>query len=209
MKQIIITLCAFIMFGTATQAQSEAYIKKMQQTLAMLDSAKTVEDLTDASAAFQRIGEAEKTQWLPYYYAALAQTTIGWMTGKGDAVAAVALPLIEKAEAIEKNSELYCLRYMVATQQMQVDAQSRYMTYGAKMGEALANAKKADPNNPRAYYLDGVGVLNTPTQFGGGAAKAKPILEKAVALYGTFKPATPMHPTWGQKEAESNLAKCK
>ncbi len=208
MKNVVIALSAFLLIALNTNAQSEAYTKKMQQTLVLLDSAKTTEDLTDVSAAFIRIAEAEKTQWLPYYYAALAQTNIGWRTREGDKIAAIATPLIEKAEAIEKNSELYCLRYMVATQQMQVDAQSRYMTYGAKMGEALAYAKKTDPTNPRAYYLDGIGVLNTPPQYGGGAKNAKPILQKAVELYKTFKPVSPLHPTWGMKEAEVGLAKC-
>jgi hypothetical protein len=85
-----------------------------------MDSAKTVMDWQNTAAMFERIGDAEKTQWLPYYYAGLAYSTIGWMDPKGDADANAdkIKALCDKAEAIEKNAELYSLRNMAATQQM-------------------------------------------------------------------------------------------
>ena len=73
---------------------------------------------------------------------------------------------------------------------------------------ALENAKKADPTNPRPYMLDGQSVMNTPEAFGGGKANAKPLLQKAVDLFATFKPASELHPSWGKKQAESLLAQC-
>jgi hypothetical protein len=51
----------------------------MKQSLSMFDSAKNSADYEAISASFQRIGDAEKTQWLPYYWAALSLTTEGWM----------------------------------------------------------------------------------------------------------------------------------
>ena len=38
--------------------------------------------------------------------------------------------LCDKAEALDKNSEIYVLRNMSATQQMMVDPQTRWQTYG-------------------------------------------------------------------------------
>ena len=64
-----------------------------------------------------------------------------------------------------------------------------------------------NPNNPRLYYLQGAGIFGTPEQFGGGKEKAKPVFEKAVALFksGNVKA---LYPRWGQKQAEDMLAQC-
>ena len=115
--------------------------------------------------------------------------------------------LCDKADAIEKNSEVQSIRNMAATQQMMVDPQSRWQTYGMEAGEALKKGMEMDPNNPRLYYLQGMSLFNTPEQFGGGKAKAKPVFEKAVALFKAEQPK-PLYPRWGQKQAEEKLAEC-
>jgi hypothetical protein len=210
MKKIIFLLIAACSLQFAAFSQSDMYQQKMKETLMMMDSARSTQDLQAVSAQFERIGDMEKNQWLPYYYAALSQINIGWMDQKTDKdkLAAKTKAIIAKAEAIEKNAELYVLDYMVATQQMLVDPASRWMTYSSAMDNALAEAKKADPNNPRIYYLEGNGVFGKPEAFGGGKEKAKPIFQKSVDLFKTFKPASPFHPKWGQKQAEEMLAKC-
>jgi len=180
----------------------------MQKAITDMDSAKSTEQLQTASAMFERIGDAEKSQWLPYYYAALCQTNIGWLDQKSDKdkLAEKTKSLLNKAESIEKNSEIYIIKSMTATQQMLVDPQGRWQTYGAESMEALADAKRLDPTNPRAYYLEGTSVMNTPAAFGGGKDRAKPILQKSVELFKTFKPASNLHPTWGQSLAERSFA---
>jgi hypothetical protein len=181
----------------------------MQKNIATLDAAKTKADLQDVAASFERVGDAEKTQWLPYYYAALAQTWIGWMpeVKDKDANAEQIKKYLAKAEAIEKNAETYAVENMVATQQMIVDPQTRWQTYGAQAGTALKEGLKLDPNNPRLYYLQGESLFGTPEQFGGGKAKAKPVFEKSIALFKAAQPK-PLYPTWGQKQAEDKLAEC-
>jgi hypothetical protein len=77
-----------------------------------------------------------------------------------------------------------------------------------KQETALDKAIKADPNNPRIYYLNGQTLMNTPEAFGGGKAVAKKLFEKSLELYKTFKPASPFHPNWGKEEAEQLLAAC-
>jgi len=210
MKKLLFLLIAACSLQLSTSAQSDAYRNKMVQTLELLDSAKTVQDLQEVSAQFERIGDAEKTQWLPYYYAALAQTNIGWMDQKADKdkLADKTKGIIAKGQAIDNNSEFFVLLNMVATQQMMVDPQARWMSYGMDAGQALAEAKKLDAGNPRIYYLEGMSLFNTPPQFGGGKEKAKPVFQKSVDLFKSFQPKTPMHPKWGQKMAEDMLAKC-
>jgi len=199
----------FCGFMVAALAQSEKYTAVMQKNIAALDAAKTVADLQDVAASFERVGDAEKTQWLPYYYAALAQTWIGWRPDvkDKDANAEKIKVYLAKAEAIEKNAELYAVENMMATQQMMVDPQTRWQTNGAEASTALQNGLKLDPNNPRLYYLQGESLFGTPVQFGGGKDKAKPVFEKAIALFKAAQPK-PLYPNWGQKQAEDKLAQC-
>ncbi|HEY4150938.1 MAG TPA: hypothetical protein VGM41_18500 [Chitinophagaceae bacterium] len=208
MKQAIlaILLCSTVM---VTVAQSDKYVATMKKTFTLMDSAKTVDDLQSVANTFERIGDAEKTQWLPYYYAALAQSTIGWRpeVKDKDANAEKIKNLLTKAEAIETNSELYVIENMMATQQMMIDPQTRWQTYGQQASGALQKGLKLDPNNPRLYYLQGMSLFNTPVQFGGGKDKAKPVFEKALALYKTAQPK-PMYPNWGQPQTEQTLAQC-
>ncbi|HTI94497.1 MAG TPA: hypothetical protein VL727_28085 [Puia sp.] len=190
-------------------AQSDKYTQSMEKNIALLDSAKTTDELLSLASTFARIGDAEKTQWLPYYYAALAQTWIGWnpATKDKDANSQQINAYLAKAEAIEKNAETYAVENMSATQQMLVDPQSRYMTNGKDAATALQKGLAADPNNPRLYYLQGMSLFGTPPQFGGGKDKAKPLFEKSVALFKAAQPK-PLYPTWGKQQAEAMLAQC-
>jgi hypothetical protein len=190
-------------------AQSAKYTETMQKNITLLDSAKSIDQLQSLAGTFDRIGDAEKTQWLPYYYAALAQTWIGWNpeTKDKDANSAKINAYLAKAEAIEKNAEIYAVENMSATQQMLVDPQSRYMTNGKDAATALQKGLALDPNNPRLYYLQAMSLFGTPPQFGGGKDKAKPVFEKSIALYKSAQPK-PLYPTWGQTQAETMLAQC-
>ncbi|MFY7900714.1 MAG: hypothetical protein ACOVNY_11065 [Chitinophagaceae bacterium] len=202
----IISLC--IAITVTAQSKFEAAMGRgMQQ----MKDAKTVTERAEAASFFERVADAEKTQWLPYYYAAMInyQTAMSDPKSDKDKIAEKCKDLLAKAMAIEKNADLYCLEQQIAILQMMVDPMARWQTYGPLAAAALANAKKADANNPRIYYLEGMTVMNTPENFGGGKAVAKPIFEKSVALFATYQPATPFHPNWGKEMAEKMLAACK
>jgi hypothetical protein len=91
---------------------------------------------------------------------------------------------------------------------MLVDPQTRWQTYGTEAGKALAQAKQLEPNNPRIYFMEGQSLFGMPEQFGGGKDKAKPLFEKSIALFKTYKPVSNLHPVWGLKQAEGMLARC-
>lgn len=207
MKQIIIILS--MLFAGQLMAQTK-YESGMQKGLEQFAAAKSAEDMAAASAFFERIADAEKDKWLPYYYAAYANHLTGWMNPKADKdkVAEKSKDLLSKAETLERNAETYCMRQMIAIQQMNVDPMSRWQTYGTEASNALAEAKKIDTNNPRIYLLDGQTLMYTPEAFGGGKAVAKKLFEKALVMYASFKPASPMHPNWGKEQAAQLLAAC-
>jgi hypothetical protein len=207
MKKMLFVFALLI--GLGCQAQSDKYVAAMQKNLPLFDSAKTIDQLQSLAGTFERIGDAEKTQWLPFYYAALAQTLAGWNPDlkDKDANSQKINAYLAKAEAIEKNAETYAIENMSATQQMLVDPQTRWQTNGKDASEALEKGLALDPNNPRLYYLQAMSLFNTPAQFGGGKDKAKPVFEKSVSLYKSAQPK-PLYPNWGQKQAETMLAQC-
>ena len=208
MKQLLVVVG--MLFAGMALSQSK-YDAGMAKGLEQLKTAKSVEDMNATSAFFERIGDAEKDKWLPYYYAAYSNYMTGWMDPKADKdkVGEKSKDLISKAEMIEhNNSEIFCIRQMVAVMQMTVDPMARWQSYGTEATNALQSATKADPNNPRIYYLSGQTLMNTPEAFGGGKAVAKKLFEKSLELYKTFQPTSPLHPTWGKEEAEKLLAAC-
>src|SRR5215213_4189613 len=100
MKKIILIL-ALTGPALTVLAQSEKYVSAMQTKLLAMDSTRDVAALKDLSAAFERIGDAEKNQWQPYYYAALTQVNTGiyQLAGKTNGGATeLADPIADKAD---------------------------------------------------------------------------------------------------------------
>lgn len=212
MKQILV-LFAAITFSAAAMAQSDKYNSAMSGKIAELDSAKTPDDFLAASAAFERIADAEKNQWLPFYYAAYTQAVYSLLKNdapNNDQYADKVEALLTKAEALQpNNSEISVVRSITATMRLLVDPMNRYQVYGPAIEKALETAKTLDPTNPRPYYIQGQNLRFTPEQFGGGCGTAKPILEEAIKKYDAFKPASPLHPNWGKKQVADLIGSCK
>jgi tetratricopeptide (TPR) repeat protein len=216
MKKIL-SLIAVLAVVTTTQAQSEKYTKAMQSNVVVLDSLHTAETWTDAANTFQRIADAEKTQWLPYYYAALGNVMTGYMLSgqqagadKIDPLADKAEEMLNKADALSKdNAEIWCVKKMIASLRLMADPMNRYMTYGPKAAEALQKAKSLNPENPRVYLLEGQDKFYTPEQFGGSKTEAKALFELALKKYDSAKPESDIHPNWGRSQVKYFLDQVK
>jgi hypothetical protein len=212
MKRILFAVL-LVTVVTNLFAQSEKYAGAMQKNLEAFANAKTDADFLDLSNAFERIADAEKNQWLPYYYAAQTQIIYGYMQkdmAGVDPIADKAEVLINKADALEKNnSEISCIKSMVAGLRMMVNPMQRWQQYGALSGQLLEEAKKLDPTNPRPYALQSQNLFYTPAQFGGGCTAAKPIAEQGNKLLTEFKAKSPLHPTWGKREFDLVMDGCK
>ena len=208
MKNLLFVAMMMIAGFVSGQGKYEA---GMGKAFEQLKSVKTAEDMSATAAFFERIADAEKDKWLPYYYAAYCNYLSGWMNPKADkdVIGEKSKDLVVKAEVLEKNNaELYILRQMIAVQQLTVDPMSRFQTYGKQANEALEMAKQIDPNNPRVYLVDGQYKMNVPEAFGGGKEVGKKLFTKSLELFKTYKPASEMHPSWGADQAEKLLAQC-
>ncbi len=210
MKKTILSATIICLCITAF-AQGDKYAGAMKKNISMLDSAMQKGNAKELANNFERIGDAEKLQWLPYYYAAYCNVISTYTEKdktKNDAIADKAEELIIKAEGLagKENSEIAVIKSMIASAHMMVDPQSRYMQYGAASASNIEKAKALDPSNPRPVYLEGQAKLYTPEAFGGGKDVAKPLFEKALAMFDAFKPASELHPTWGKSATQYFLA---
>ena len=218
MKKFISVLFLFGFFCITGKAQSEKYIKVMQEKVSLIEQTRTVEGWQELSNSFERIGEAEKDQWLPFYYAALGRVMMGNMMANGqtggfadktDPEADKAEQLLAKAEALTKeNSEIWCVKKMIATLRMMADPMTRFQTFGMAATAALQKAKQLDVQNPRIYLLEGQDKFFTPEQFGGSKTEAKALFEESIKKQETFKPASAIHPGWGLSQAKYFYAQC-
>ena len=217
MKKQFLFIAAFVI-AINSFSQSEKYTKAMEQLVPAIDTTRNVDGLNNLANSFQRIADAEKNQWLPYYYAALANVSAAYMMSMGqmgmadktDPIADKAEGLLNKAAELSKdNSEIYCVKKMIASLRLVGDPQNRYMTYGPAAEEALATAKSLNPGNPRVTLLEAQDKLFTPEQFGGSKTEAKKLFEEAIKKYEAFKPETSIHPTWGMAQAKYFLSEIK
>ena len=213
MKKLIIA-SVLLSVSFLSFSQSDKYVGAMQKNLAAMDTAfKNPADLLVVANNFERIANAEKNQWLPYYYAAFCQVNYGFMAqdkDKVDAFADKATDFINKADSLmPNNSEISCIKSMIASCHMMVNPMQRWQEYGPESNGNMEKAMQQDPTNPRPYYLKGQGLKYTPEQFGGGCKTAKPELQTALDKYATFKPASELHPSWGKPQVEMLIQGCK
>ena len=213
MKQSILMIMA-ICLVSFSYAQSDKYVNAMKQNIQKLDSADQNSNYAAVANDFTRIADAEKIQWLPYYYAAYATVQQAYNekdNNQKDAIADKANGLIAKAETIlgKENSETVVIKSMIATAHMMVDPQSRFMSYGSEAAGLMQKAMKLDPTNPRPELLQAQTTYFTPEAFGGGKDAAKPLFEKAFGMFKTFKPESDLSPSWGQGAAQYFLSQYK
>jgi hypothetical protein len=183
-------------------AQEDKYTKTMSKTMMMMDSARTNVDFVNLSNAFERIAKAEKSKWIPYYYAAECQIMASFLdsvNGKKDSYLDKADIYLTAADSLQPNdSEIYTLKGFAAQMRMVVNPMQRWQKYGELSNSLFEKAKELNPDNPRPDYLVGQALLYTPEAFGGGKKNALPVLKQSQEKYKKFKPETSISPNWGE-----------
>lgn len=206
----LVTIILSVLF-LATNAQENKYEQAMTSAIEKLNQASMTDDFINVANTFERISLNEKNEWLPLYYAAYSNIVVTYSiqdNTKKDAILDKAQKYIDDAlKLAPKESELYTLLGFLYPSRITVDPMARGMEYVGKMNQALDEAIKLNPENPRSYYLQAVTTLNMPEAYGGGSAVAKPIFEKAKEKFDKFKPATSISPNWGKEQNEMELSK--
>lgn len=218
MKKVLFVI-VFLSGHIMLNAQSDKYQKAMQQNVIAIDTTRSMDGWRELANNFQRIADAEKTQWLPYYYAAMSHVMMGYSLANGqmggfadktDPEADQAEQLLNKAEALSKdNSEIYCIRKMIASLRLMADPMNRYQDQLPLAAQCLEKAKALDATNPRPLVLEAQDKYFTPEQYGGSKTEAKVLFEEALKKYETFKPESSIHPQWGKGQVQYFLSQLK
>ncbi len=201
-----------LMTGIIAFSQT-AYDKVMTEKIASIEKHQTADEFTALANDFKRIGDKEKTQWLPYYYAAFSTIQKGRMAmreGKVadlDPIAAEAQKSLDLAMDLNKdNAENLILQKMIHGLKMMVDPQARFMSEGMLAADALSKAEKIDAGNPRITLMKAEDTYFTPEQFGGSKARGLELFQKSLDQFKIYKTKSALDPNWGKGEAEYFLA---
>lgn len=210
MKNFLLTM---LLLASASLFAQTTFEKVMTEKIAKINQTKTPEDFSALANDFTRIADKEKTQWLPYYYAAYSTIEKGrtlMRTGQLselDAIAAEAQKSLDKATDLSKdNAEILILQKMIHSLKMMVDPQARFMSEGMLAADALTKAEKLDPENPRITLLRAEDTYYTPEQFGGSKSKGLELMQKSVDQFKVYQSKTPLDPNWGKSEADYFLS---
>lgn len=199
----LISMCAW--------GQEERYTTAMKSAIEMMEQASEPGKLMESANRFERIATAEKSRWMPYYYASYSLVVMSFDEsdgGRKDMVLDRAQELLDQALELEPDeSELHVLQAFLYPSRIMVDPMGRGMTYIEKMFASLERARNLNPENPRIYFLEGVNKLNLPPSMGGGADVAQPILEEALTKFEAFTNEDSLWPDWGEEATRAELDK--
>ena len=202
----VITL--FVVFVCSTLTAQTQYEQGMKKAFSLWGEGKN----SEASAMFERIAAAEKTNWLPAYYVALVNTTQAFATKDKETVNALltkAQAAQDQAAAIAPNeSEVMVMQAMILTAWVVADPMTNGMKFSAKVNEIYTKALIINPNNPRAVFGKAEFSMGSARYFGQDLKPMCDEVERSIGLFQNDKPASPFHPKWGLERAQQALAEC-
>jgi hypothetical protein len=203
---LFIILFQFFNIGLKAQDQNQSLI----DAVALFHSGVGNTDPNVLVANFEKLAQTPNmpNAWMPPYYLSLLYSRLSLLTkSSADAYADKAIYWANASISINANDENFCALSMARTAKMAVNPYLRWVTYEKSIYAPLRSAKKANPNNPRIYILEGSLTLNMPSLFGGGCEKARPILSKAKELLAKQTPQK-LLPTWGDQHLEALRKNC-
>lgn len=202
-----------MLLAIAVFANDEKYVEQMGKQIQNVYAAKTIDDLQTAVNTFDRIANAEKSKWEPYYYSAFGNIMMATRTkeaAKMDSYLDQALASVEKGKALAPNeSELIALEGFVHMIRITVDPAVRGQQYSGLSMQTFGKALAINPNNPRAMALMAQMQYGTAQFFGSPTTEACGVAAKALTLFNSEKPQNPIAPAWGKEMAEELLKSCK
>jgi hypothetical protein len=208
MKKALFLLSLFLL-TIAAMAQGKKYNKAMGSIIEQMhESTDPVTEL-ELVPGFEEIAEAYPDQWLPAYHAARILITGSFPNpepDEKDPLLEQGRQLLDRAfELAPEESELFVLDALYYIGMMSVDPESRGPIYYMNAIEAINKSKSLNPENPRAYYMDGMMTLNMPDFMGGGPGPAKPIFLEAMEKFKAYKNENPFWPAWGEDLVQAEL----
>ncbi|NND63972.1 MAG: hypothetical protein HKN48_12350 [Flavobacteriaceae bacterium] len=207
MKKLLILAIAMVSISAIAQSK---YEKGMEKAFDLWKNEKQWE----AANMFERIAQAEPDEWLPPFY--VAQVNILYSFNEKDeekltAQLKKAQDFLNDAKAISKdNAEILVAQAQLYTAWVVFDGAKYGMSMSPKIAQLYQEAYKIEPDNPRVAFGKVEWDLGTARFFGQPTDTFCVDLQKAVALFDTYEPKGPFHPSGGGDYAKQSLAQnCK
>lgn len=207
----LITIISLVAIPALGIAQSNKYQKAMETAVAIYDTARSAAAIQSLIGQFSRIAQAEKSLWLPYYYAgmsAMNRANKEADMARVDGWADQAETFAHLADSLSpNNSEVSCLVATIHFVRVNVDFMGRGPKYSALGADALQRAMQQNPNNPRAMIVLAQLRMSAPAGYGGDKPMGCQLATKALQVYAT-ETKTGIQPHWGRSSAERMVSKC-
>lgn len=207
-------LIAFVLHSVAVFSQpNEAFEEAMKVQIQAMNEVTDAEAAQEVSNAFLRIAEAESSEWLPLYYAALTKIEAAFRFDiNKDQEFDSAIELIQQASELSpNNSELTALHGYALMGKLSLDPVSRGQSMSPQVMQLFGMAINQDRENPRAVTLMAQMELGMAEFFGSGPQKVCGMARIALDLYKSESAKVDENyilPTWGAPTAEELAKKC-
>lgn len=206
-----LTIILFAMLKT-TYSNDTRYVEAMQKNIQSVYKAKSQEELQAAVNSLERIANAEKVKWEPYYYMSFAYILMASKeqeSAKKDLYLDQANAAIQKAHTINSNeSEIVALVGFIHMIRVTVDPASRGAQYSGLAMEAFGKATSLNPENPRALALMAQMQHGTAKFFGSPITDACATVNAALQKFDTYNSDNPLAPQWGREMAIGLKKEC-
>ncbi|MCT3651562.1 hypothetical protein HZR02_08895 [Elizabethkingia anophelis] len=205
----------FMLFsiGFIGSIQAQTLESVFIKNVPVIDSAKSVKQLSEASAQLDIAAAKWNKEWIANYYAAYAKIIISFQEQDGqkkDVLLSQAETYLGKIHSLSmENDETDVLNALLINAKIAVDPQARASQNAAAFSAYLNKAKGKNSNNPRIYYVKGLSLFYTPKAFGGGKEAAKSFFEKASLLFEKENTTSFLNPHWGRAINDYYLFQCK
>ena len=207
---------AFILMLTLIITVSYAQDKYTTQMLKSMESvynSKTPEEYQAAINAMDRIGNAEKTKWEPFYYSAFGYLMIATKEKdvvKKDQFLDLSAAALAKGKAINENeSELVALDGFIQMIRVTVDPAARGAQYSGQAMQLFGKAVALNPENPRALGLMAQMQFGMANFFNSSTTEACATAAKSLEKFQTYQSTNPLAPKWGKGMSEEVVQQCK
>ena len=210
-------LATFCLHFTLLASGGEEYEKKMKATLAKMEDFSSVETVIETARQFAKIGEAEKGEWLPWYYHANAYIILIYMDSTAtleekdqylDTAATSVRKILEQhpeeAEIHPQRRPLLHAWYLVS--RIGLDPTTRGAQYYDTYTQAINKADQLEPQNPRVRFFKIASAIGEAQYAGQTVAPYCPKLQVLLDEWDNYEPKSSMHPDWGKEEVKKKLA---
>ncbi len=204
--KIILNIIIFLTL-TSVAAQNQ-YEKGMTKAFELWEAKKNDEAIN----LFERIGKAEKENWLPYYYA--AQIHIITSFNIKDVIEIEsrlkkAQNYLNEAKIFSKdNAEILIMQAMLHTAYVVYDGAKYGMSLAPKIEALYVEAKKLEPENPRAILYHAEWKMGAAKFWGTDPKVFCSEVEKAILYFEKQLASTLFYPDWGKDQISRIQENC-